>query len=272
MTGNSVFDFRDYKAYLRAYIGRLPARGHGFRAQISKSLGVHSAYVTQVLSGNAHFSLEQAEELNSLLNHNEQESEFFLLLLQLARAGTLKLKRRTQTLIDQVLRSRTNLRDRVKIQKELSSEDQLIYYSSWHYTAVHIILTIPKFQYVEKIAEALKLPKEKVKKILDYLISVGLVEQAGAKYLPSTTQIYLGRDAAGISKHHTNWRMKAIESLDQETTENLHFSAAISLSKEDYEKIRDNLAEKVQEAMSKVKNSKEEMLSVMNIDFFRLTE
>lgn len=269
--GNSVFDFRDYKGYLRAYIERLPSKGHGFRAQISKSLGVHSAYVTQVLSGSAHFSLEQAEDLNSLLNHNEQESEFFLLLLQLARAGTVRLKKRIGLLIDQVLKSRTNLRERVKIQKELSSEDQLIYYSSWQYTAIHIILTIPQFQFVEKISEALKLPKEKVKKILDYLISVGLVEQAGAKYLPSTSQIYLGRDAAGISKHHTNWRMKAIEALDQETTDNLHFSAAISLSKSDYENIRDSLAQKVQESMNKVKDSKEEMLSVMNIDFFRLT-
>lgn len=268
---NSLFDFRDYKAYLKSYMTRLPSKGHGFRAEISKHLHVHSAYVTQVLNSGAHFSPEQAEDLNVLLNHNEQEGEFFLLLVQLARAGTARLKKRIQVQMDQLLQKRTNLKERVKIQKNLSSEDQLIYYSSWHYTAVHIMLTIPQFQFLDKISEALKLPRERVKRILDYLISVGLAEQSGSKFTPSTSHIYLGREAASISKHHTNWRMKAIESLDQDTTEDLHFSAALSLSEEDYTKIREDLAKKIQDSMERVKESKEEMLCAFNLDFFKMS-
>jgi uncharacterized protein (TIGR02147 family) len=269
---NSIFEFRDYKAYLKAYIGALPSRGHGFRAEMSKALKVHSAYITQVLNSEAHFSPEQTEDLNILLNHTEEEGDFFQLLVQLARAGTTRLKKRIQIQMDRSLQKRANLKERVNIQKQLSSEDQLIFYSSWHYTAIHIILTIPRFQFLDKISEALKISKPRVKQVLDYLISVGLVERDDTRYIPSTAHIYLGREAAAISKHHSNWRIKAIDSLDEDTIEDLHLSVALSLSRDDYMKIREILAQSIQETIQKVKDSKEEMMCAFNVDFFKLAD
>lgn len=270
--GNSIYYFSNYKVYLRAYIASLPAKGHGFRTEISKHLGIHSAYITQVLNAEAHFSLEQAEDLNVLLNHNEREAYFFLLLVQLLRAGTNRLKKRIQKQIDEVLLKEVNLKDKIKIEKNLSSADQLIYYSSWQYAAVHIILTIPHFQQLDKISEVLKIPKSRTKKILDYLTSVGLAQQNGLTFLPGSTQIYLSRDADGISRHHSNWRMKAIDSLDQDSANDLHFSAVVSVSSEDYAKIRENLARDIQKAIAQIQVSKEEVLCAFNLDFFKLTD
>jgi hypothetical protein len=56
----TIFDYRDYKDYLQDYIARLPAKGHGFRVEMARALGIHNAYVSQVLNTGAHFSPEQA--------------------------------------------------------------------------------------------------------------------------------------------------------------------------------------------------------------------
>jgi len=268
----SVFEFRDYKAYLKAYMAQLPTRGHGFRAEIAKALNVHSAYVTQVLNSGAHFSLEQAEDLNFLLGHNTEEGAYFLLLTQLARAGTQRLKKRVLSQMDAALEKRADLKPRVKISKELTAEEQLIYYSSWHYTAIHIALTIPQYQSVEALSEALNLPREKVRTVVDYLMSCGLIEEKGSRLQPTTHLIYIGRDSTAVLNHHTNWRIRAIESLDANLQEDLHFSAALSLSVEDYSIFREELAQVIQNTIERVKASKEETLCALNLDFFKLVK
>jgi hypothetical protein len=66
--------------------------------------------------------------------------------------------------------------------------------------------------------------------------------------------------------------MKAIESLDEESSEDLHLSTALSLSYDDYSIIREDLAKKIQDSLNRVKESKEEMLCVFNLDFFKLAD
>ena len=95
----TIYQYRDYKKYLHDYIQSQPGKGYGFRSRIAETTHCDTAYVSQVLRQNAHFSLEQAEDLNDLLGHTQDESEYFLLLIQLARAGTPKLRARTEKLL-----------------------------------------------------------------------------------------------------------------------------------------------------------------------------
>ena len=88
-----IFGYRDYKSYINHWIASQPNRGRGFKSKIAERIRCQLAYISQVLTGVANFSLEQAEMLNTLFNHSEAGGEFFLLLVERARAGTSSLEK-----------------------------------------------------------------------------------------------------------------------------------------------------------------------------------
>ena len=77
---------------------------------------------------------------------------------------------------------------------------------------------------------------------------------------------------AYILKHHTNWRVKALESLENETLEDLHYSGVVSLSESDVIRIKNLLLDQLKENLKIIASSKEERLFVLNIDFFNLVK
>jgi uncharacterized protein (TIGR02147 family) len=270
MSGKNIFDFRDYKAYLNHVLSQMPSRGHGLRSRFAKHLRVQPGYISQVLNSGAHFSPEQAEDLNHFLNHTEEESDYFLLLVQLNRAGSVPLKQRIQKQMDLVLSRRADLQTRVQIKKRLSIDEQSRYYSSWQFAAVHILTTIPRFRTPDSISQALGLSTRRTKIVIEELTKIGLLEKKGQEFHPGETLLYLSNEAALISKHHCNWRVRALEALEEINDENLHFSVVTSISKEDRRKLRNFLAGAVEDFMKVVKSSSEEELHALNIDFFNL--
>jgi hypothetical protein len=56
---NSIFEYRDYKTYLNDTLEKRAREFNerGIRSRLSEAIKCHTAYVSQVLGGNAHFSL-----------------------------------------------------------------------------------------------------------------------------------------------------------------------------------------------------------------------
>jgi len=265
---NSIFDYQDYKTFLNDIMGLKP-RGH--RSRLAEALRCHTAYITLVLSGNAHLSLEQAELANQFLGHSEEESHFFILLVQLGRAGTTSLQNYFQNQLKAVSNKRLELKNRLQFKKTLSAEDQSIYYSSWHYAAVHILLSIPALRTKDALAHYLRLPSKKIAEVLDFLVKAGLVEtKDDQSYVIGTTHIHLPHDSPMISKHHSNWRMRAIESFDSEALTDLHYSSVVTMSKKDGAKIRAILIKAIEDVRSVVKDSPEEEGFCYTLDLFPL--
>lgn len=266
----SVFKSSNYKHYLDEIIKSKPGKGHGFRTQIAAAIGSHSAYVYQVLKKDAHFSPEQTEELNHFLGHSQEEGLYFHLLVQKARAGTQRLKQRVQSQINILLEKRMVLKERVEIKKALSALDQTKYYSAWYYPAIHILITLPEFRTKEAISKRLNLSMEWVNEVLEFLVSTGLVSQDGQIFKPGVTELFLGSDSIMISKHHTNWRMKALESLGRPGNQDLHYSTVVSLSFDDVRVIKEIFIKAISDANRIIKDSKEEDLQSLCIDIFRI--
>jgi uncharacterized protein (TIGR02147 family) len=268
---NSVFEYDSFKRYLRDYIRAQVGHGRGFKSKMAKALNCHMTYVSQVLNKDANFSLEQADELNSFLGHTKDESHYFLLLVQLERAGTTSLKNKFKEQIATIHEKRLVLKDRVDIKRVLSPLDQTQYYSAWYYAAIHILVTIPEFQTKENMAKHLHLSLEKVSMILEFLVSIGLVAFENGRYKNGVNRIFLGSDSLMISKHHANWRMKAIESLDRDSANDIHFSTVVSFAHEDRNRIREFLVKSIEGAREIVRSSKHEQeLSCLNVDFFKI--
>ncbi len=265
----SVFDFNKYIPYLEVVLDS-KGKHRGRKTAAAVAMQIQPAYLSLILKGQADLNLEQAHALSTYLMHNEDESHFLLLLVQKDRAGTKSLRAYFQKQIDQVLKNRLILTERLGISDSLSEDEKQKYYSSWIYSAIHIAVTIPELQNKKSLCHFLNLKTEPFLKALNFLMTAGLVEQRGDILTTGRSIIRLGNNSYNIIKHHTNWRNQAIESLEREDLSDLHYSAVVSVSKKDVLVIKNQILDYIKNLVEVIKASKEESLCTLNIDFFNL--
>jgi uncharacterized protein (TIGR02147 family) len=266
-----LFSFDDYRQYLNRVISSQPNQGWGYRSELAGAIGCQSAYLSRVLKGGADLSLEQADKLSRFLGHSDDENEYFLLLVERARAGTVSLRRRFEKKIKDILERRLVLKDRFKVKPVLSREDQATYYSAWYYVGVHVLLSVPEYRTRQKIAEALNLPLARVSEVLSFLVSTGLAVEKDGAFKIGEARIHVGTDSPLLSKHLTNWRLQAMQSVERNNAENLHYSSVVTLSQSDAARIRALLVKAIEECNSIVAPSPEEEMRCLSIDFFKIT-
>ncbi|OFY98975.1 MAG: hypothetical protein A2Z97_01310 [Bdellovibrionales bacterium GWB1_52_6] len=231
-----------------------------------------TTYVSKVLHGDRHFSLEQAELINLFLQHSPEEAKFFILLVSIERAGNPALKKRWQNEINAQIEKHHSLKDRLKTQKEqLSPEVQSTYYRVWYFTAAHFCLTISKLRTREALQRALGISNAQVKEALEFLLSVGLAEKHGNEYRTGKSVIFVGRDSPYLHPHHINWRHQAIRSIENLQKDDVHYSSVLTLTATEVAKVRSIFLKAIEEAREIGKSSKnEEELHSVCVDCFRV--
>jgi uncharacterized protein (TIGR02147 family) len=267
-----VFEYRDYKAYLKATIASKPKGGRGIRIGLARSLGCPVSHISQILNGSSHLSMEQAEGVNLFFGHSPVEASFFLLLLQFSRAGTPQLRKRLDGQIREFLDRNLALKERLDIKDSLSSEDQALYHSSWLYRAIHVMVSVEEFQTKEALSAYLGISLKRIGEILEFLVSIGLVvKKEGGRFGMGVVRMHLPHDSPMNAKSHVNWRLQAIRSLEKEDTQrDLHYSSVVSVSDSDATRIKSLLMRYIQEIKSIIKDSKEEGVHCLSMDFFEL--
>lgn len=266
-----LFDYDDYRAYLLDWIELRPNNGRGARAELARAMGSPVSHISQVLGNSTEFTLEQGESLNQHLGHKPDECDFFLLLLQKSRAGTPALKRRVESQIERIRERRLVLKNRLEVKKTISNEHQARFYSSWIYAAVHVALTIRKLQRKEDLAAFFQLEGALVSEVLDFLVSIGLVHQMGGRFVATETRMHLASDSPMISKHHINWRLQSIQSLEKVVPgSDLHYSSVVTIANSDVAKIKSVLIKAIENAKQIIRDSPEEELYSLDLDFFKV--
>lgn len=269
-----LFESTDYKAFLNAKLDEMDGQGRGARARMSKVIGCHTAYTAQVLRGSSHFSLEQGEAINDFLGHTESQGHYFLLLIQIERAGSEKLKKRFAKELQGLRDSHSLLKNRLDVREGLAEHEQITYYSSWIYGAVHALVSIPGYQSADRISQRLGIGALQAGETVEFLLRSGLLERGHKGELRiGKSQIHLGSDSPLISKHHMNWRLQAMRSLERGSLGEVagtHYSSVISISKGDAKKIREKLVEALQTIRPIIHASKEEALYALSLDFFEV--
>lgn len=267
----SVFDFNEYKAYLEAFVGP-KGRRTGRRAGMARHLGCQTAYISQVLSAGAHLSLEQAMAFNEFAGHDSDSGHYFLLLVQKDRAGTPPLKDYFKLQLQELVQQRQEIKSRLAKSKQISAQDQNQYYSSWIFAAIHVALTIPELRQPQALAERFRLPLATVNQALEFLVGCGLAKRTTQGFTVGAVHLHLPRESKNILKHHTNWRLAALKSLDHwdRQQQDLHYAVAVSLSKEDVNILKEKILKLIDESIQVIKPSKEEVLWCQVIDFFQV--
>ena len=272
MTKKTPFEFNDYKAFLKDVEQFRGAFQRGFRSRLAEALGVQNAFISQVLNTDAHFGLEQAMKIAVFLGLDVDEKQYFLWLVEYARAGTKELRKFFEDLLIQLKNKNLEIKERVEVSAELGSEDKTTYYSQWYYAAIHVAVTIPELRKPAAIADALGIPIAAVQKAILFLVSCGLLKEKSGTFVPGPTQLHIDRNAPQIFNHHANWRMMAVQSLMKERPTDVRYSTVSSLSLKDVEVLRSRFVQMIQDYVETVKVSPEQTLCCFNLDFFRLMD
>ncbi len=264
----TLYEYTNYKEYLLDWAKASP---RGFRLSLAEATHCHTAYVSQVLGGPKHFNMEQSEAAGRFLNLNRDEIRYFLVLVEFARAGTESLRSLLSEQLNDLRKRALVLKKQVKIHDTLSRENQTIYYSSWHYAAVHMAVTIPSLQEKKKLEKALRLSARKLGEVVSFLKQVGLVKVTADKIEPGTVLLHLENDSPLIFQHHTNWRLRSLDSLgERHVGETVHYSSVVTLSAEDAVRLKAKMTHDLTEWLKTVQQSKEEQLFGLTLDFFRV--
>ena len=265
-----IYEYTDYKKYLSVKVTQGAIHEKSYRARLCQHVRCQQSYLSQVINNNPDFTLEQACRLNKFFMHDKQESRYFILLVELSRASTDDLRDFFKEQIAEAKKAQFNLKSRLRETEDVNIKDQHKYYSAWFYSAIHVMLSIPKFQSTSEIAARLNLPEAIVVSALNFLERSGLIENIGGKLHLTKRRIHLDSDSTFIRTHHINWRSQALQSVEKSLADDLHFSSVVTLSQVDFEKVKEIFVKSIEEAREVIKPSPEEEVVAITLDVFKL--
>lgn len=265
-----IFDYANYKDFIHDFLKTMPKKGHGQSARIAKILGVHSTMVTHILKGNAQLTIEQAVKLIPYFMFNELESEYFILLVQLERAGDKSTKQFFSSQLEKIKKRSMVLSERLIVKNNLGEEDQLIYYSEWFYSGIRLLTAIDKYQTRQELTQATSLPHDVISKTIQFLLEKGLCVEKDNKIIVGPTKTYVGSNSLQVSQHHRNWRIKLLNMLESISSEELVYTNPITISESDFLKIREELVQFIERFRKISEPSPSEKLCCLNLDWRKL--
>jgi uncharacterized protein (TIGR02147 family) len=264
-----IFNFSDYREYVKNWLKEARKTKESNLSRLAQKIGVHTTFLAHVLSGAKNLSLEQAADLSEIFKHTPIEEDYFFTLVHLDRAGTVKLKKYWMAKKIEIETARKKLNTRVGKHHELTDEERAIFYSSWIFVAVYVATAIDDGQTLEQISKLFKITRAKAEEILAFLTQSGICEKIENIYRMGKAVVYVPNDSPFVIKHHTNWRIRAMEKMDRRDDSELFFSSPMSISKKDLQSIRELLAKTIQTSLEICKDSSAEEVICLNIDLFK---
>lgn len=263
-----IFDFKNYKKYLSHYIENQPKGGRGQIKKMADHLNSSTTLVSQVLRGDKNFSLETAAELTDYLGLNEKESQYFINLVEIERAGSFKLKRLLAKKLEKEQLEELQLKNRLPSDRQFNNDEKMQFYSSWIYSGIRILSALPEAKNAKAISSALNLPLTQTNEAIKFLLNTGLCVEKSGRLTYGPQRTHIGHDSPFVNKHHQNWRIKAFHAMEKKTDKNLHFTQPMAMSVEAAEKIRVLLPEFIESILNISTPSESEVVRCLNIDWF----
>jgi uncharacterized protein (TIGR02147 family) len=267
----SIFDFEDTREFLRSYIESLPNKGWGEIQRWAELLGLQASYISQILAGGKFLNVDQALKLAGRFGLKENETDYFLRLVELERCASHETKAYFRKKLRELRSEAKQIAKRVTLEQAFTDAEKSVFYSSWIYSAVRLYCSIggePKT--LEQIADRFRLERGEAVRILDFLCETGLCLKKRAGYVVGSKQTLLDSSSPFIHRHRQNWRLRALAQLEKTQPEELVFSAPFSISQQDFEALREELAQFLERTFARVKVTDPEEMAILNLDLMKL--
>ena len=268
MKEKSVFSFNTYKGIMAHHLSGATHRGELTRA--AKVLACQRSYLSRVISDSLHLTPDHAFNLANFLKFNLSEREYFLTLVEIERAGDRNYRDFLKTKLEELKKKNESIAERTERKSLVFETHHASYFSSWTWSAIHFLTSIPKYQSVEAISERLGLSHKSTLDNLRWLELQGYIfhEQDKWKYLAG--EFHAPNDSPLVIMHHQNWRMRAMmdaQNLGQ--GESVHYTGVQTMSVEDAQKIKELLLNFLGDASRIASPSKPEECLALTCDLFK---
>lgn len=263
-----IAEFTDYKVFLKAKIKTYPNQGRGQSSRLAKHLRISPMALSHIMTRDRHFTLEQAIKVAGHFGLDDKSKEDFVNLVCFARADSAELKAFYQEKLTAFRLEAQNIKNHVPGKSELSEPDKGIFYSNWYYSGIRLLSSIPGFQTVDAIADYFGLSRPMVGEIAAFLVNTGLCAEEGGKVRMATKSTHVDDKSKFVNNHRRNWRVKALEKFTEPGPDDLFWSSPVSLSKTDAAQFRKELLNLINSFSMRVKDSPEQKLMCVNIDWF----
>jgi uncharacterized protein (TIGR02147 family) len=265
----SIFEYTEYKLFVRARIASMPKGGHGEFQRLAAELRMHPTRISHIFKGEIDLTLEQGAHLCRYWGLSQLESEYFILLLQISRAGTKELKTLLKTQADEIRSRAKKIVNRVPRDRILSESEKALFYSNWFYSGIRLFCSVSEYQTLDSISDYFGFSREQTREVLDFLVSTGLCVETDGVYSMGAKRTHLESTSLLISRHHANWRLKAIASHENLSDRELSYTLPVSISKKDQAVLRELLIQTITKFQAAVTASEPpEMVACLNIDWF----
>ena len=267
----SIYEYTDYKAYLRALIKKSEERG--FSTRLAEAAGCQKSYFSSSLSGKSHLLPDHIHGIANYLKMPTEEVDYIILILDYQRANGPAYKKFVLNKIHEKQNAWKDLTNRLKrkaLQKPEGDAHIQNYYSHYLYAVIHIAVSIPELQNIKSLSQYLALPVEVIQNYLSQLELMDLVQKIDSKWVWKSGDLHLSKDSPWIQTHHNNWRLQAMTDATLQRPESLHFSSVQSLNRKDLEALRYQMIRWIEEYRNTTGPSTPEELICFNLDLFSL--
>lgn len=246
--------------------------GDGKRGQMSRAaerLNCQPSYLSRVVNTDIHLTPDQAFLLTRFWHLGRSEEVFFRTLVDAERASDSEYRAELIRQIAELRSAQESLQKRTEKQSFPVAEMEALYFSSWHFSALHFLVCIPAFQTVRALATRLCINEVMVLSHLKILESLGLVREDNHRWLYSGGQFHIAKDSPFVVFHHQNWRGRALLDAQNFASEGLHYTTVLTLSQVDAGRLKQRLLEFISDSERIARPSEPEDSVVLTCDLFR---
>jgi uncharacterized protein (TIGR02147 family) len=263
----TIFNEIDYRIFLKNWIQAQPERW-GLMTKLAEAASCQRTYLSKALKGEAQLTPTQAFGIARFCKLSEIETEYLLGLVESERATTTAHRNYIHKKLTALKKNQEDLSLRLGKKEIQSQESDVFYYSTWYWSAIHILTSIPAYQTADAISKRLLLPLPLVESVLEMLNTKKFIQHEKGKWKFLGNESHLSRLSPLIGFHHSNWRQKAVGDAQDMTSAGVHFTVVQSLSRKDYLKIKEMVLHFIENISQIAGPSAEEELMCFNCDFF----
>jgi uncharacterized protein (TIGR02147 family) len=269
----SVFDYTDYRKYLRDYYAWAKENKKGFshRSFMAKTGMSGPNYFKRVMDSVHDLTDNSIPKFAAALDLTESEANYFRHLVYFNQAATLEDKDRHFGVLMQLKTPHNHY---------VLEKAQYDYYKDWFNIAIREMLSfMPYNDNAKDLAKELapEVTPKQVKKAIELLSGLGLIEKSeDGSYRAASTFIHTDPDVQSllVPKFHQAMARLAGEAITRFSKEERHFSGStVSLSERTYKEIIEMIRALRKEVLRKVgEDTAPDRVYHLNMQLFPLTK
>lgn len=209
----TIFDFTDYRAYLKTYFEDRKKSDPKFSHRwLAGRLDLATSnFIMLVIQGKRNLNSGLCLKISEVFRHSRKEAEYFENMVNFIQAKTSKEK-------DLYFSRMVSMRKKLKVDR--IEERQYEYYTNWYNPIVRELVTSPAFDgNIESLSRMLQpaVTPSQVKRSIELLLKLGMIKKQGSGYAQTNRLITTGPEVSSlaVANFHRAMGGLGVESLDR---------------------------------------------------------